>query len=73
MQADYQMAKRTMEINKKHPLIRRMAKSTLTIPETISLLFRAINLLDNLLILEGSPLDARGMVPRIQELMNRIC
>ncbi len=73
MQADYQMAKRTMEINKKHPLIRRMAKIYADNPRDNILTICCHQLLDNLLILEGSPLDARGMVPRIQELMNRIC
>lgn len=71
MQADYQMAKRTMELNKKHSLIQHMAKIYADNPRDGILEITCHQLLDNLLILEGTPLDARGMVPRIQELMER--
>ena len=72
MNEGYEMPKRIMEINPKHPLVRSMAKIYAGSPHEVLLASFAHQLVDNALLLEGTPLDTRSMVPRIYELMGRM-
>ena len=69
MHDQYEMPKRILEINKDHALIRKMAKIYAADPREEMLSGTCRQLFDNALLLEGSPLDTRDMVPRLQKMM----
>ena len=72
MDEKYEMPKRSLEINRSNPLIKAMAKIHAAAPSEQVLPACCHQLLDNALLLEGSPLDTRGMVPRMQEIMEKL-
>lgn len=72
MNDKYEMPRRTLEINREHPIISAMAKIYVQSPTDLILPACCHQLLDNALLIEGSPLDTRNMVPRIQEMMERM-
>ena len=72
MNESYEMPKRILEINPKHSLVRSMAKIYADSPRESLLANFAHQLVDNALLLEGTQLDIRDMVPRIHELMERM-
>lgn len=69
---EYEMPKRILEINKDHAFVRSIAHLYGIDPRNPMLPLACHQLLDNALILEGSPFDVRAMVPRIQEMMERL-
>lgn len=69
MDEKYEMPKRIMEINRNNILIQSLAKLHAKEPQSPALSFCCHQLLDNTLLLEGSPLDTRSMVPRMQQMM----
>ncbi|NUM35089.1 MAG: molecular chaperone HtpG [Candidatus Brocadiae bacterium] len=72
MNEKYEMPKRILEINKEHFFIKNLIQIYNTDPRNAILPLSCEQLIDNALILEGSPLDARAMVPRIQEMMEKM-
>jgi molecular chaperone HtpG len=72
MHENYEMQKRTLEINKEHPLICRMAKIYAATPRDPILHHLSHQLVDNALLIEGSPMDTRAMASRLEEMMERV-
>jgi molecular chaperone HtpG len=72
MNEKYEMPKRVLEINRDNVLIQVLAKLYVAKPQAPALAHCCHQLLDNTLLLEGSPLDTRGMVPRLQEMMETL-
>lgn len=72
MNEKYEMPKRILEINKEHFFIKNLIQIYGNDPRNVILPLACQQLIDNALILEGTPLDARAMVPRIQEMMEKM-
>lgn len=72
MDEKYEMPKRILEINHSHPLINSLANIYAKSPREEMLKSCVHQLLDNALLLEGTPLDTKNMVPRIQQMMEQI-
>ena len=72
MNEKYEMPKRILEINKDHFFIKNLIQIYTVDPRNVLLPLACHQLMDNALILEGTPLDARAMVPRIQEMMEKM-
>jgi len=72
MHENYEMPKRVLEINQDHPLVRRLAQLHAQKTEEMMVSFCCHQLLDNALILEGSPFETRDIVPRTQSLMESL-
>lgn len=72
MNEKYEMPKRILEINQKNPFIQAMAKIYATQPREEMLGSFCHQLLENAFLQEGSPLDMRDMIPRVQDMMNKM-
>ncbi len=66
---DYPLAKRVLEINPGHPLIRKMAALHQADPAAPLLKNLALQLLDNMKLREGILADAEAAIARIQQIM----
>ena len=70
MQRDYYLnQKKTLEINPRHPLVKKLAEAKDSNPELAKLV--ALQLLDNSLIAAGLLEDARDTVSRMNTLMEK--
>ncbi len=66
---DFPLAKRVLEINPGHPLIRKMAALHRADPASLLLKNLALQLLDNMKLREGILGDAEAAIDRIQQIM----
>lgn len=72
MDERYEMPKRILELNPNNTLIKTLAHVYAKSPQEEMLTAFCHQLFDNALLLEGSPLDTRSMVPRMQEMMVKL-
>ena len=66
---EYQISKRTLEINPENELIRRMIGWHEKTPASPALRNLALQLLDNMMLREGVSEDIEGTIARIQQIM----
>jgi molecular chaperone HtpG len=66
---DYQLAKRVLEINPEHALIKKMVALHKNDPAGAGLKNLALQLLDNMKLREGILSDTEGSIARIQQIM----
>ncbi|WP_372366375.1 molecular chaperone HtpG [Candidatus Uabimicrobium sp. HlEnr_7] len=69
MDQKFEMTKRIMEINAKHPIIVNMGKMYKSNPREPLLTTYCEQLFDNAQLLDGSPINPREMVPRLQKMI----
>lgn len=69
MDEKFEMTKRIMEINASHPIIINMGKIYKSNPRESLLTTYCEQLFDNALLLDGSPINPREMVPRLQKMI----
>ena len=66
---EFETPKRTLEINRSHPIIVNLAHLVSETPEAAIIDASIDQLFDNLLLVEGLHPNPTGMIPRIQQLM----
>jgi molecular chaperone HtpG len=66
---EFETPKRTLEINRNHPIIVNLAHLVSETPEADIIDASIDQLFDNLLLVEGLHPNPTGMIPRIQQLM----
>jgi molecular chaperone HtpG len=69
VEQDYEIPKKIMEINRRHPLIASLAHLVTEEPENVLIDLSIEQLYDSALVQEGLHPDPAGMLPRIQQLM----
>jgi molecular chaperone HtpG len=69
VEQDYEIPKKIMEINRRHPLIASLARLVTEEPENVLIDLSIEQLYDSALVQEGLHPDPAGMLPRIQQLM----
>jgi molecular chaperone HtpG len=69
VEQDYEIPKKIMEVNRRHPLIASLAHLVTEEPENKLINLAIKQLYDSALVQEGLHPDPAGMLPRIQELM----
>lgn len=69
MEQEYEIPKKIMEVNRRHPLIASLAHLVSEQPENELINLAIEQLYDSALVQEGLHPDPAGMLPRIQQLM----
>jgi molecular chaperone HtpG len=69
IEQDYEIPKKIMEVNRRHPLITSLAHLVSIEPENKLINLSIEQLYDSALVQEGLHPNPAGMLPRIQELM----
>jgi molecular chaperone HtpG len=69
VEQDYEIPKKIMEVNRRHPLIASLAHLVTEQPENELINLAIEQLYDSALVQEGLHPDPAGMLPRIQQLM----
>jgi molecular chaperone HtpG len=69
MGQDYEIPKKIMEVNRRHPLIADLAQQVTENPDNELINLSIEQLYDSALVQEGLHPDPAGMLPRVQRLM----